>query len=176
VAQAIPVYVMSCFLLPIPLCEDIERAVCNFWWGGNEQTRKIHWVSKQKLFQHKRDGGMGFKILRDFNLAMLAKQIWRMQVSPNSLLARKFKAKYFPHTEIIKATIGSSPSYAWRSMYQAIWIINKGSCWKIGNGHHVNISTDNWLPLQNGLKPISPNLGSHEPRMVKDLIKDNPFE
>jgi len=61
-------------------------------------------------------------------------------------------------------------------MYQAIWIINKGSCWKIGNGHHVNISTDNWLPLQNGLKPISPNLGSHEPRMVKDLIKDNPFE
>lgn len=31
VAQAIPVYVMSCFLLPMSLCEDIERAVCNFW-------------------------------------------------------------------------------------------------------------------------------------------------
>jgi len=31
VAQAIPVYVISCFLLPISLCERIERAVCNFW-------------------------------------------------------------------------------------------------------------------------------------------------
>lgn len=101
-AQAITVYVMSCFLLPISLCEDIERAVCNFWWEGSDNSRKIHWTSKAKLFKPKKERGMGFKILRDFNLAMLAKQIWRLHTNPNSLLAQCYQAKYHPKMRSLK--------------------------------------------------------------------------
>ena len=155
VAQAIPVYVMSCFLLPMCICDKIERAVCQFWWGDSENTRKIHWTSKNKLLKPKYEGGVGFKTLRDFNLAMLAKQIWRMHTTTNSLLPKCYKAKYFPRTTVLKATIGSSPSYAWRSMHQSIWIINKGSCWKIGNGLKVRIWEDIWLPFQNGFKALN---------------------
>lgn len=32
--QAIPNYVMSCFLFPISLCEEIEKAVAHFYWGA----------------------------------------------------------------------------------------------------------------------------------------------
>lgn len=127
-AQAITVYVMSCFLLPISLYEDIERAVCNFWWEGSDNSRKIHWTSKAKLFKPKKERGMGFKILRDFNLAMLAKKIWRLHTNPNSLLAQCYQAKYHPQNEILEAPLSSHPSYAWRSLHQAIWIIKKGSC------------------------------------------------
>jgi hypothetical protein len=48
VAQAIPVFVMSCFLLPQDICDRIERAVCQFWWGSGSDSKKIHWVSKEK--------------------------------------------------------------------------------------------------------------------------------
>lgn len=109
VAQAIPVYVMSRFLLPISLCEDIERAICNFWWGGSDQSRKIHWTAKSKLFQHKNEGGMGFKSLRDFNLAMLAKQIWRLHTNPNSLLSQCYKSKYFPHSDVLRLNLAPTP-------------------------------------------------------------------
>ena len=39
---------------------------------------------------------MGFRDLRAFNLAMLAKQGWRMIQGNESLLHKCFKARYFP--------------------------------------------------------------------------------
>lgn len=40
-------------------------------------------------------GGLGFKKLHEFNLAIVAKQAWRLTAHPSSLVARIFKAKYF---------------------------------------------------------------------------------
>lgn len=116
VAQAIPTYYMSCFLLPKGLCNRIEKVVCSFWWGSTGSKKKIHWTAKDNLFRSKHSGGLGFKTLRDFNLAMLAKQVWRFHTEPNSLISRCFKAKYFPNCDILQATAGNNPSYAWRSI------------------------------------------------------------
>ena len=41
VAQAIPVYSMSCFLLPRGLCQHINSLIRKFWWGGKEGERKV---------------------------------------------------------------------------------------------------------------------------------------
>lgn len=75
VAQAIPTYIMSCFLLPKGLCSRIEKVVCFFWWGSTEHKKKMHWTKREHLFKSKLEGGMGFKILRGFNLAKLTKQV-----------------------------------------------------------------------------------------------------
>ena len=45
----------------------------NFWWGQKEKERKIAWVSWEKLCATKTEGGMGFRDLKAFNLALLAK-------------------------------------------------------------------------------------------------------
>jgi hypothetical protein len=34
VVQAIPVYIMSCFLIPQEICNRIESVVRKFWWGS----------------------------------------------------------------------------------------------------------------------------------------------
>ena len=46
---------------------------------------------------------MGFRDLRAFNLAMLAKQGWRLLHDNNSLVFQYLKARYFPRTSLFHA-------------------------------------------------------------------------
>lgn len=72
VAKSIPNHAMSVFLLPIELCQDIEKVICRFLWQTNHRKeRSIHWVSWEKLSRKKSLGGLGFRCIRDFNIAIL---------------------------------------------------------------------------------------------------------
>jgi hypothetical protein len=41
VANAIPTYIMSLFLLPKSLCSEINAGLRNFWWGFPKRRRRI---------------------------------------------------------------------------------------------------------------------------------------
>lgn len=45
VAEAIPTYIMSGFLLPKSFCNQLEKLICNFWWGSNTDQGKTHWIN-----------------------------------------------------------------------------------------------------------------------------------
>ena len=74
VAQTAPTYTMSYFRIPDPFCKELNAMVRNFWWEQKENERKMAWVSWEKMCQKKKDGGLGFRDLKAFNLALLAKQ------------------------------------------------------------------------------------------------------
>ena len=103
------------------------------------------WLSWDKLCEPKERGGMGFKRLQQFNLALLAKQGWRLQTCQNSLLYRVLKAKYFPSCDFLHATIGNNPSYTWHSILATKSIVEKGTRWRVGNGSNIRVWGDKWL-------------------------------
>ena len=149
VVQAIPTFAMSCFRLPIGLCQDIEMLIRKFWWGQRGDRRKIHWAKWEVLCQPKSEGGLGFKDLCKFNKAMLAKQVWRLIHDKESLFYRVFKVKYFPNCSIFYAK-SSTGSFAWKSILWSKDLIEKGSIWRIGCGALVRIYRDAWLPSPKG--------------------------
>ncbi|XP_057458358.1 uncharacterized protein LOC130749083 [Lotus japonicus] len=136
--QAIPSYVMSCFVLPDKSCAEIDAMIANFFWGGDATRRGLHWVKWSTMCRHKNDGGLGFCDFKTFNLSLVGKNWWRIYSQPSSLLAQVFKAVYFPRTNIWDARRGYWPSYAWSSIWKSKIIFEKGVRWRIGSGKKPN--------------------------------------
>ena len=113
VAHAIPTYTISVFKLPDTLCDEMTSMIRAFWWGQSNGKNKMAWLSWDKVCTPKEMGGLGFRNLKSFNLALLAKQGWRLQTNTHSLVSHVLKARYFPHTDFLQAKLGSKPSFAW---------------------------------------------------------------
>ncbi|XP_061999224.1 uncharacterized protein LOC133716539 [Rosa rugosa] len=170
VAQALPSYAMSVFQLTKNFCDDLEQMCARFWWGSTLDKRKIHWKTWKALCNPKEEGGLGFRSLSNFNNAMLAKQAWRVVTNPTSLVARIFKAKYFPDTSFWMTTPHDSPSFSWRSLFSTREFLRQSSYWQIGDGNTVNIWSDCWLPGVQDFKPMDNSIAANEVQQVSDLM------
>lgn len=129
VAQATMTYTMSCFKLLDSLCKKLNSMLSQFWWGQRDKERKTTWTSWESLCTPKSESGMGFKDLWAFNMALVAKQGWRLKQNPDSLTHRVFKAKYFVGCTFMEAQVGKKSFYVWRSIMAARETIEVGSRW-----------------------------------------------
>jgi ribonuclease HI len=175
VLQSIPTYFMSIFTLPSSLIDEIEKMLNAFWWGHSGTHNKgVHWLSWDKLSMHKNDGGMGFKNLSVFNLAMLGKQGWRIWTNPDTLISRLYKAKYFPKCSFLDSSLGHNPSFVWRSICSSKFILRAGNRWRIGNGNNIPLWNESWLADALPLEPVNNNDLFYADFFVSDIMEHNP--
>ncbi|KAL0435722.1 UNVERIFIED_CONTAM: putative mitochondrial protein [Sesamum radiatum] len=118
-------------------------------------------------------GGLGFRQLHLFNLAMLAKQLWRIWIHPDKLISQVLKAKYFPNGDVFSATLGSRPSFTWRSILAAQYLFRAGCRWRVGSGSRIRVWFDPWLPRPRSFRPITPAPISLLNLCVSDLVDSN---
>lgn len=94
------------------------------------------------MCQSKNEGGIGFKDLHTFDLALLAKQGWQIIQSPATLAAKLLKAKYFPHGSFMHACPGKRPSYLWRSILEGQKVLECGVRYRVGSGANIKFWDD----------------------------------
>ncbi|XP_060974042.1 uncharacterized protein LOC115695103 [Cannabis sativa] len=161
VAQALPNYAMSVFLLTHEIWSSLEGMMAKFWWKSqsSSSSKGVSWVSWKKLCQHKNVGGLGFRDLRDYNLSFLGKQGWRLLTMEDTLVAKIYKARYYPHGSFLNVELGQNPSFIWRSIWAAQDLVKNGARRSIANGSSVSILHDPWLPNDSNPFVLSNNTG-----------------
>lgn len=86
VAQSIPCYTMSTFLLPKTLNNDLDAILWKFWWQANHKSSGfLAFKSWKDLCKLKDARGLGFRRFSDFNLALLSKLTWMLASNKDSL-------------------------------------------------------------------------------------------
>ncbi|KAL1127275.1 hypothetical protein V6Z11_A13G167900 [Gossypium hirsutum] len=131
----------------------------------------MHWFSWSELSKPKDQEGMGFRDLCKFNITFLVKQGWRFIVKPDSLAARIFKAKHFPHISFWSAHLGTNPSYVWRGIFATRKVLEDGAGWRVGLGINISIWRDSWLSIWVG--GIRNTVVNNIVSMVVNLIDHN---
>jgi ribonuclease HI len=169
VAQALPVYLMGVFKLPYGLCDELTKMIRNFWWGAENGQRKAHWIAWEKLLRPKDRGGIGFKDLRLFNQALLARQAWRLIQFPESLCAQLLKAKYYPSGNLIDTVFAGNASSTWQAIEYGLQLLKKGLIWRVGNGAQIRAWRDPWIP-RGDYKAVAPRRCCRY-RWVSDFLR-----
>ena len=129
-------------------------------------------MSWERTCRPKEEWGLGFKDLKSFNLALLAKQGWRLQTNSSSLFSRVYKAKYFPNGDFVEVEVGKKASFAWRSIMAAQHLVKRSLRWQVGNGCCIRVWQDQWLISRSTYRVVSPEQPMNQIKMVSDLLKD----
>ncbi|WZY68165.1 hypothetical protein YC2023_000405 [Brassica napus] len=173
VLSPIPSFAMTCFKLPISLCKRIQSAVTRFWWDDKEDSKKMAWVSWDKMTLPKESGGLGVRDFQAFNDAFLGKLSWRILHNPDILLSRVLLGKYSATESFMTVSEKSAISHGWRGVLIGRDLLKENLGWAIGNGSAISIWSEPWLSLTEQLAPTGPATKETRNFTVSDLFNEN---
>ncbi|XP_074374833.1 uncharacterized protein LOC141715263 [Apium graveolens] len=61
-------------------------------------------------------GGLAFRNLYGYNIALMANHVWKFIDKPASLVSRFYKSKYFPHSDVLSAKASPGSSFIWNNV------------------------------------------------------------
>ena len=109
-------------------------------------------------------------MIHEFNLALLAKQLWRLVQFPDSLVARVLRGRYYRLSSPLRVDSPSSPSYVWTSISAARKLLLLGIRQKVHSAYEVKVWEDPWIPTTPA-RPAVPVAPVMHPNMrVSDFV------
>lgn len=127
------------------------------------------------LCQPKFVGGLGFKLCKDVNYALLAKLGWKVAGDDDRLWCRILRAKFVKGRSFFDIKMSKGCSSGWHGILSSRKFLMKGACYKIGNGLKVNPWNDQWLPeLEGKISKLKEGVDARWWSKVRDLrMEDN---
>uniref|UniRef100_A0A803PIH2 DUF4283 domain-containing protein n=1 Tax=Cannabis sativa TaxID=3483 RepID=A0A803PIH2_CANSA len=178
VLQSIPNYFMSTTQVPSTLCGQLDRLLARFWWVGNADKR--HYCALKcwdKICQPKRCGGLGFRRLKDMNMALLSKLSWMVLQGQDKVWVKLLLDKYCSKVDVWQIEKHGTDSRCWKSLLEARSICVKGVNILIADGSS-DIWDRPWIPCRNSeeIKDRFQFIHNQALWKVKDLFLDGTRE
>ncbi|GKA61897.1 RNA-directed DNA polymerase, eukaryota [Tanacetum coccineum] len=99
VLGAIGTYYFSLFPMPLSVNKKLESLRSNFFWGSDDNSKKIPWISWNLALASKEKGGLGIGSLYALNHALIQKWRWRFLNNPHALWTRLIVAIHGPNED-----------------------------------------------------------------------------
>ncbi|KAL4183344.1 hypothetical protein AMTRI_Chr11g154720 [Amborella trichopoda] len=163
-------YLMSPFHMPAQVANRLDQIMRNFLWSGQADKTKFHLVAWDNVCLPKQQGGLGIRILRKHNQALLGKWWWCLATQPNSLWAQVLRKKYnIPEGAWLPSrNHWHNASRAWRSFASALYQFIR---FHPREGSRVRFWFDLWLG-PSPLKEVYPTLYSLEQNKESSVAEE----
>lgn len=87
------VYYISFFRAPMSVLQSLDKARRDFFLGSDGECRKFHLMGWNNIYKPKEQGGLGIRLLKKINLALLYKWLWRFGEERSHLRRRMVATK-----------------------------------------------------------------------------------
>ncbi|CAL5186225.1 unnamed protein product [Lathyrus oleraceus] len=168
VLNNVPIFLLSFFKAPKCVLEEIIKIQRNFLWGDGGGSRKMCWVSWDKICLRTEEGGLGVKNVEWFNLALMSKWGWRFLNDKHAIWFKLLQFRYDSGLqslgEVVSKPTLSNYSLWWRDIRLVCgtplgghdWFGDSISC-KLGRGNSILFWKHCWLG-NSSLKLLFPRL------------------
>lgn len=143
IAQIIPIYTMSTFSIPNKVYNKLDSITRGFWWKSKQhEGRFLASKAWDNLCCPTKEGGLGFKKVKDINSALLAKLGWMVVSKRDSLCMSILRSKYKVKDDWLRSDISKQASPIWKAIEKSKGIISKGVYYLIGDGSSMEVWLD----------------------------------
>jgi len=111
------------------------------------------WIAWRKMTRSFNAGGLGFRDIKTFNDALLAKNSWRLLTKPSCLLAKVLLGKYCKTKPFFSCSATNTASHGWRSMCAGLELLKPSLGKLIGTGKNTSVWHSPWLSLKKRYVP-----------------------
>ena len=146
VINAIPLFFLSFFKAPVGVCKEITKLQRKFLWGWGAEGSKIAWFSWENVCKAKKEGGLGIRRIDEFNKALLAKWLWRLE-SPETRLWKEVLDSKYVSRRLTNSSRWWNDITKVRTSDQGNNWFNANLVWKVGSGEKIKFWEDEWLDI-----------------------------
>nr|GFB52180.1 RNA-directed DNA polymerase, eukaryota, reverse transcriptase zinc-binding domain protein [Tanacetum cinerariifolium] len=151
VAGAFGTYYFSLFPMPLSVNKKLESLRSKFFWGSDDNSKKIHWISWNLTLDFKEKRGLGIGSLYALNHALIQKWRWRFLKNPHALWSRLIVAIHGPNEDSSSFFSHIKGKGVWNrivgsinSMHEKGFIPHSSILRRVNNGTSTRFWQDTW--------------------------------
>ena len=148
VLGSLGIYYMSMFRMPVAVGEKLEKIRSRFFWGMEEEDKKIHWVKWKVILNDFEHGGLKVGSLGALNQALMYKWRWRFETGGDVLWCRLIRSCYGQYGGFRSPARGIHG--VWEAVNKVVQKLHDDDCIPFSSIHKVvgnGMDTKFWLDL-----------------------------
>ncbi|KAL2929363.1 LINE-1 retrotransposable element ORF2 protein [Bienertia sinuspersici] len=116
VLMSIQQYWAQVFILPTSVLQSIEQICRSYLWSGHWCSNRPGYIAWENVCRPKKEGGLGFKSMQQWNLANMGRYVWAVEQKQDSLWLKWVNSVYIKGQEWWNYRPPTDASWYWKKV------------------------------------------------------------